>query len=227
MAAPSTRYMLYIDDEHVDDYLENDYVSVSAFTPSSETGKTFSGFVFADGLDVGDGFIITETTYLYTKWSYNTVAVDGQYLADIADAIRSKNGQTTKYTPPQMSSAISDLPVGGDIQIATGTSESVMSKIDLPFTPRYVEIMAMYDESGYSVSSGTNNYLISARFGNLNGNNFNEYMIYRCGPKQLVGKTNTMFSVSCDMSENAFNFSSNGTMYFTDLPVTYSYIAIG
>lgn len=39
------------------------------------------------------------------------------YLKDIADAIRAKNGSSDTYTPPQMAAAILDIPTGGDVDI--------------------------------------------------------------------------------------------------------------
>lgn len=41
------------------------------------------------------------------------VAVTEQYLTDIADAIRAKNGTSGGMTPADMASAISDIPSGG------------------------------------------------------------------------------------------------------------------
>lgn len=37
-----------------------------------------------------------------------------QYYQNIADAIRTKNGESTLYTPPQMAQAILDIPTGSD-----------------------------------------------------------------------------------------------------------------
>lgn len=42
-----------------------------------------------------------------------TSTISDQYLTDIADAIRSKNGSSDTYTPPQMATAINALDTGG------------------------------------------------------------------------------------------------------------------
>ena len=39
------------------------------------------------------------------------------YLTDIADAIRAKNGSSDTYTPPQMAAAIAAIPTGGDVDV--------------------------------------------------------------------------------------------------------------
>ena len=41
------------------------------------------------------------------------VAITESHLSDIADAIRSKNGQSAQYTPGQMAAAIQAIPTGG------------------------------------------------------------------------------------------------------------------
>ncbi len=39
------------------------------------------------------------------------------YLYDIADAIRAKNGSADTYTPPQMAAAIAAIPTGSDVDV--------------------------------------------------------------------------------------------------------------
>lgn len=43
------------------------------------------------------------------------VLVTEDYLEDIGDAIRYKNGQAVNYTPPQMAQAIRNINTGGDL----------------------------------------------------------------------------------------------------------------
>ena len=44
------------------------------------------------------------------------VIINDEYLSDIADAIREKNGLTETYKPNEMAAAIIDIPGGGDIE---------------------------------------------------------------------------------------------------------------
>ena len=48
----------------------------------------------------------------------NKVLIDEQNLYDIADAIRRKNGETTKYLPEEMSPAIDAIPTGSGASLA-------------------------------------------------------------------------------------------------------------
>lgn len=50
------------------------------------------------------------------------VLVTEQYLDDIADAIRDKNGTQTQYTPGQMAAAIEAIETVDDMDSATGVS---------------------------------------------------------------------------------------------------------
>lgn len=43
------------------------------------------------------------------------------YLTDIADAIRSKKGVTTQFTPAEMKSAILSIPTGGGATLISKT----------------------------------------------------------------------------------------------------------
>ena len=42
------------------------------------------------------------------------VLIDETNLENIADSIRAKNGSSDTYTPAQMSTAIDNIPSGGD-----------------------------------------------------------------------------------------------------------------
>ena len=50
------------------------------------------------------------------------VLVTEDYLEDIAEAIRSKNGTENTYTPAQMSDAIEELETISEIEFASGHS---------------------------------------------------------------------------------------------------------
>lgn len=62
------------------------------------------------------------------------------YLTDIADAIRAKNGSSDTYTPPQMAAAIAAIPTGGSVTVeplsvtANGTYIAPMGKAYSPVT---------------------------------------------------------------------------------------------
>lgn len=62
------------------------------------------------------------------------------YLTDIADAIRAKNGSSDTYTPPQMAAAIAAIPTGGDVDVealsvtANGTYTAPTGKAYSPVT---------------------------------------------------------------------------------------------
>lgn len=55
--------------------------------------------------------------------------IDQDYLYDIADAIRAKNGSSDTYTPPQMAAAIAAIPTGitptGTVQITQNGTHDV------------------------------------------------------------------------------------------------------
>ncbi|MBO7536317.1 MAG: hypothetical protein J6T34_04165 [Bacilli bacterium] len=60
------------------------------------------------------------------------VTITEDYLEDIADAIRSKNGSSNTYTPAQMAPAIQAIPTGGggggvDPSDATATAADILS----------------------------------------------------------------------------------------------------
>ena len=62
------------------------------------------------------------------------------YLTDIADAIRAKNGSSDTYTPPQMAAAIAAIPTGGGVDVealsvtANGTYTAPTGKAYSPVT---------------------------------------------------------------------------------------------
>ena len=49
-----------------------------------------------------------------------------QYLTDIANAIRTKTGETTSYTPPEMANKILTIPSGG------GSTPVLQNKTHIP-----------------------------------------------------------------------------------------------
>lgn len=71
-----------------------------------------------------------------------TSTISDQYLTDIADAIRSKNGSSDTYTPPQMAIAINNLDTGGGggaSNYVTGTftvgdSSGKTESVNIPYT---------------------------------------------------------------------------------------------
>ena len=71
-----------------------------------------------------------------------TSTISDQYLTDIADAIRSKNGSSDTYTPPQMATAINNLDTGGGggaSNYVTGTftvgdSSGKTESVNIPYT---------------------------------------------------------------------------------------------
>lgn len=98
------------------------------------------------------------------------------YLTDIADAIRAKNGSSDTYTPPQMAGAIAAIPTGSDIDVeplsvtANGTYTAPTGKAYSPVTVNvsggggddpfaltdYIESSGtQYINTGYTVTTGT------------------------------------------------------------------------
>lgn len=59
-----------------------------------------------------------------------------QYLTDVADAIRSKNGQSTAYKPSEMAAAISALEIVGTdaLNLATFRCQYAISDIGLAWS---------------------------------------------------------------------------------------------
>lgn len=84
------------------------------------------------------------------------------YLTDIADAIRAKNGSSDTYTPPQMAAAIAAIPTGGDVDVeplnvsANGTYTAPPGKA---YSPVKVDVGGGGDDpfalTDYIESSGT------------------------------------------------------------------------
>lgn len=54
------------------------------------------------------------------------VLVEEQYLQDIADAIRVKNGSNNTYTPAQMANAISSITTGGNVNEVTKSGTHIV-----------------------------------------------------------------------------------------------------
>ncbi len=77
----------------------------------------------------------------------STVITDDKHYSDIAAAIRSKNGSTTKYKPSDMPAAISAIETGGDSledEIITHTVSGTYSNDRIATVGKY----AFYDCSG-------------------------------------------------------------------------------
>lgn len=112
----TTVYTIYLDD-----VLKGD-VSVTTIPSScipqlTGVGKTFIGWFDINGTQaVENGYWDSlarpnNTIYLYSKWEYDTVAIDGQILRDIANAIRKKTGlnHATDIKVTEMASLINSL----------------------------------------------------------------------------------------------------------------------
>ncbi len=93
-----------------------------------------------------------------------------QYLVDIANAIRTKNGSSASYTPAQMAGAISAIESGGtngDViinsnvpwsvsvtnpahTVITSTPQAFLYSIDNTFTPRMRTVENIVTDTGYT-----------------------------------------------------------------------------
>lgn len=93
--------------------------------------------------------------------------LDSQYLTDIADSIRSKNGTQNTYTPSQMPQAILDIPTGGgsdpiavrfldfDGEIVDELTDTELNALtELPSAPDHSqdEIPLVFDEWNWLLS---------------------------------------------------------------------------
>lgn len=88
------------------------------------------------------------------------VTTDNQHYADIADAIREKNGSSDQYRPDQMAGAISDIQTGTIVQEHEGsftTNESGQATVNLGFAPDVV-----YCGGESIIIDGTNFYTSTA-----------------------------------------------------------------
>lgn len=119
MAGGSTGFVpVYYDDVDLK-ILSGTYTKIteSDLPTLSGVGKEFVGWYDDFGVEVvaGDYWNLHQHSssgiYLYSKWNYETVAVDGQILRDIANAIRTQAGldQSTAIRVTDMASLIEGL----------------------------------------------------------------------------------------------------------------------
>ena len=71
--------------------------------------------------------------------------LDSQYLTDIADSIRSKNGTQNTYTPSQMPQAILDIPSGGTDYMEQRI-RNVLSSYTIPNTCSVISAYSFYGQ---------------------------------------------------------------------------------
>lgn len=91
------------------------------------------------------------------------VAVTEQYLTDIADAIRGKNGSSDTYTPADMATAITNIPIGSsknvqEVQGTTRTTSSTLTAIGAEMTVSKTGTYDVYWSAFRSTTSGSYTY---------------------------------------------------------------------
>ena len=75
-------------------------------------------------------------------------------MTDIADAIRTKLGVQTTYTPPQMAAAILDIPTGGDVDVEQ-LSVTANGTYTAPTGKAYSPVTVNVSGGGAAILSGT------------------------------------------------------------------------
>lgn len=107
------------------------------------------------------------------------VAITEQYLTDIADAIRGKNGSSDTYTPSEMATAITNIPSGGEsknIQVVQGTTRTTSSTLTAIGAEMTVSKTGTYDvywsafrsTTSSSYTYGTQLYVGGSAYGTQN-----------------------------------------------------------
>ena len=91
------------------------------------------------------------------------IFTDDQNYSDIADAIRAKNGSQATYTPSQMADAIEAISGGGSGAsnfvtgtFTTGSTDSTMAEITIPYNGNGYPIFLMIVVEGGIYNSATN-----------------------------------------------------------------------
>jgi hypothetical protein len=79
--------------------------------------------------------------------------INTQYLTNIANAIREKNGSSNTYTPAEMGPAILEIETGG-----TSGGEAVWFEDRNDDVLDYLEASEVYTESNRNTTSVINNY---------------------------------------------------------------------
>lgn len=106
------------------------------------------------------------------------VAVTEQYLTDIADAIRGKNGSSDTYTPADMATAITNIPIGSsknvqEVQGTTRTTSSTLTAIGAEMTVSKTGTYDVYwsafrSSTSSSYTYGTQLYVGGSAYGTQN-----------------------------------------------------------
>lgn len=83
--------------------------------------------------------------------------IDQDYLYDIADAIRAKNGSSDTYTPEQMASAIGNIHPGADVEPLSVTENGAYTA---PTGKAYSPVTVSVSGGGVPDRTKTNNLLV-------------------------------------------------------------------
>lgn len=172
----------------------------------SELGKRFEGWYNANGVkaEVGkpwEDLVISGKIKLYSKWYYDMVMVDGHILFDIADAIRTRRGQSKMitYSLEEMPMAIGSIPNVRNLLDNSDFTNPVNQRGETSYSGIKYTIDRWYSNSGYSVVT-VNSDCVNIKSSNGNPvylQQFIESGVIKSGRSYTVGCTLKDGSVHC------------------------------
>ena len=152
------------------------------------------------------------------------------FLTDVAESIRTKEGTTEQISASEFDTRIANLSGGGELQYATGTKnlnytesssgDVVIEVNDLTFTPKYILVTRQSSSNNVGLWASPNKYIFIAVSGGL----FNQDVTVT----NISGTTAVLYGtnkVTVNITDTGFNIVSNDAVEFS--AANYDYIAIG